>query len=223
MVLVKITQVEKQKKHLSRFNIFLDGQFVFGADEDLVVDRRLVVGKEISEGDLEKILFETQVGKLMERIYGLFNIRMRSKKELRDYLRNLSFKRKIKGQEEISEMVIESTIERAIKKGLIDDEQFAKSWIESRSKKYGVNRIKQELFQKGIDKEIINGIMNNELRIMEEETAEKALERKINHWKNLEKIKFRKKAYDLLLRRGFDVEMVKNVVEKKVKELYNRE
>ena len=54
----KITSVEPQKKNLRRFNVYLDGEFAFGADEDLVVNKRLVVGKEISKEDLEKILFE---------------------------------------------------------------------------------------------------------------------------------------------------------------------
>ena len=41
----KITSVEVQKRNPGRFNIFLDGEFVFGADEDLVVDHRLIPGK----------------------------------------------------------------------------------------------------------------------------------------------------------------------------------
>src|SRR4051812_22784523 len=109
---MKVTSVEPQKKNLKRFNIFLDGQFAFGADEDLVVERRLVPGKEIPVEDLDKLLSEAEVGKLMERMYGLFNIRQRSEKEVKDYLRNLSFKRKIKGDEEISEVVVQNLIEK---------------------------------------------------------------------------------------------------------------
>src|SRR3989338_6951294 len=98
----KITSVEPQIKNPKRFNLFLDGVFAFGADEDLVVNRRLVVGKELSSPDMEQLVKETEVGKLMERMYRLFNIRSRSEKEVRDYLKNLSFKRKVKDKEEIS-------------------------------------------------------------------------------------------------------------------------
>ena len=35
---MKITQVERQKKNPKRFNVYLDGVFSFGADEDLIVD-----------------------------------------------------------------------------------------------------------------------------------------------------------------------------------------
>src|SRR5689334_19315727 len=129
-----ITSVEPQKKDPHRFNIYLDGQFAFGADEDLVVNFRLLKGKEIPREDLDKLLFEATVGKLMDRLYGLLGRRARSEKEIRDYLRNLSFKRKIKEKEELTEVVIESLIERLKKKGLIDDVQFAQSWAESRRK-----------------------------------------------------------------------------------------
>src|SRR5260221_7244215 len=147
---MKVTQVEPQKKNPRRFNIYLDGQFAFGADEDTVVNYRLLVGKEISTEDLPKILFETEVGLLMGRLYNLFSVRQRSEKEVRDYLRRLNFKRKLKDDEPLSEVVIEQLIERLKQKEILNDEQFAKSWMESRrrNKKKRVNAIKAELYQK---------------------------------------------------------------------------
>ena len=53
----RITSVESQTKNKNRFNIFLDGQFAFGADEDLVVDWRLIPGKLLNVSDVEKLLF----------------------------------------------------------------------------------------------------------------------------------------------------------------------
>lgn len=217
---MKITSVEPQKRNTRRFNIFLDGKFAFGADEDLVVDRRLVVGKEILPEDLEKILFETEVGKLMERMYGLFNIRQRSEKEIRDYFRNLSFKRKIKDQDGISDLAIDSVIEILKRKRLLDDLEFAKSWVDARrkSKKKGINALKQELFQKGINKEIAEEVLSIENQLVsEEELAEQAMERKMRIWKNLEPPVFKKKAYDFLMRRGFEYDVVRLVVEKFLK------
>ena len=214
---MKITSVEPQKKNRKRFNIFLDGIFAFGADEDLVVDRRLVIGKEITPPDLEKILKETEVGKLMERMYGLFNIRTRSEKEIKDYFRMLSFKRKVKGDEEISNMVVDNIIEKLIKKSMVDDLIFARSWMEARSKKYGINRIKQELYKKGINREIIDEIVGGEGLENVELVAQKLLDKKIGRWKNLKPMEFKKKAYDFLLRRGFEYELVKGIVEKELK------
>ncbi|OGE64611.1 hypothetical protein A3J13_01270 [Candidatus Daviesbacteria bacterium RIFCSPLOWO2_02_FULL_36_8] len=212
---MKITSVEPQKKNPKRFNIFLDGVFVFGADEDLVVDYRLIIGKEITPSDLEKLLKGSEIGKLMERMYRLFNIRQRSEKEVREYIRNLSFKRKLKDREEISEFATNSLIEKLQKKGMLNDLEFARSWMEARGKKFGINRIKQELYKKGINREIIEEVMNSEFRVQNSETvAENQLERKLERWKNLKPMEFRKKAFDFLLRRGFEYEIVKNIVEK---------
>lgn len=211
----KITSVEPQIKNPKRFNIFLDGIFAFGADEDLVVDSRLVVGKEISAEDLEKILFEAEVGKLMERMYRLFSIRQRSEKEIREYLKNLSFKRKISDKEKISEQAMELLIKKLKQKGLINDKEFAKAWVEARrrSKKKGKIVLKQELFQKGINREIIEEVISGGSVEDEEKLALQALEKKSRSLEKLTPLEFRKKAYEFLLRRGFEYEDVKKVIE----------
>src|SRR5581483_3810548 len=212
---MKITLVELQKKNNKRFNIYLNGQFAFGADEDLIVERRLVVGKEINPQELEKILFEAEVGKLMMRMYLLFNVRPRSEKEIREYLKNLSFKRKVKDQEEISEVVIESLVEKLKQKELINDLVFAKAWMESRrnSKKKGKNIIKAELYQKGIDREIVEEVFSEQLTDdSEQQLAKEALEKKMRIWKNLPDQEFKKKATEFLVRRGFEYSLAKDVV-----------
>lgn len=223
----KVTSVEPQKKTLrlrsgqapKRFNIFLDGQFVFGADEDLVVEHRLVVGKFFEPGEIEKLLFEAEVGKLMERMYGLFSVRQRSEKEVKDYLKNLSFKRKIKDQDEISEKIIGLVIDKLKQKRLLSDEEFARAWVEGRrrSKKKGKVALKQELFQKGIEKKIIDEILNQTTSEDEEKLADQALEKKLNTWKNLKQRELKKKAYEFLMRKGFEYDLVREIVEKKIK------
>lgn len=214
----KITSVEPQKKNTHRFNVFLDGEFGFGADEDLVVEYRLIAGKLIDPQELEKLLFEAEVGKLMERMYRLFNIRQRSEKEARDYLKNLSFKRKIKEREGISDVAIDLVIDKLKQKRLLNDEEFARSWLDARSKKKGVVVIKQELFKKGISREIIDEIVQIEnLGSKQKNTAEQLLFKRLPRLKNLPFLEKRKKSYEFLLRRGFNYEIVSSIVEKLIK------
>lgn len=223
---MKITQVERQKKNQKRFNIYLDGKFSFGADEDAVVDHRLVAGKDLSQDDLERILFATEVGKLMERMYGLFSVRQRSEKEVRDYLKQLSFKRKLKDQEELSEMVTEALIQRLKEKDLLNDERFAVEWIQARrvSKQKGINAIKSELYQKGIDREIIEKLLDPrfgkddmEGEEGEEEIAMKALEKKVRDFSQLSDIKEKQRILGFLMRKGFSYDVARTVIEKKLK------
>lgn len=217
----KITSVEVQKRNPHRFNIFIDGMFAFGADEDLVVNFRLLSGKEINPTDLEKILFEAQVGKLMDRMYNLFSIRARSEKEVRDYFRIKSFKLKVKGNEQISEIVIDSLIGKLKQKGMINDLEFAKSWVQARrkSKQKGKTALKSELFQKGIDRDIIEEVLAESSNENEEVLALQALEKKLKSWSNLDKIHFKKKAYEFLGRRGFGYEIISVVVAKMMEKM----
>ncbi len=211
----KITSVEPQKKNTSRFNIFLDEKFGFGADEDTIVKHRLIIGKDLDSQELQTVLFDTEVGKLLASLYNLFSFRQRSEKEVRDYLKNKSFKLVQKEKDPISDIVIDEAIRVFKDRGLINDLEFAKAWVESRriSKKKGPQVLKMELYQKGIDREIIDEVMNSEFRVQsDEELATQALEKKLNSWKNLEKQDFKKKASDFLLRCGFDYSTVRDVV-----------
>lgn len=215
--MAKITLVAPQRKNPRRYNVYLDGQFVFGADEDLVVEKRLVVGKEVPENDLEKLLYEAEVGKLMEKMYGLFSRRQRSEKEVRNYLGNLSYKRKLKGQEEILQSSIDLAVEKLKHKRLLDDAGFARAWVDARrkSKQKGKVALKAELIQKGIDKEIINKVLE-ESGDFESEVARasQALEKRLPRWRNLPDQMQKKKAYGYLVRLGFEYGVISEVVEK---------
>lgn len=214
----KITSIEVQKSS-KRFNIYIDGKFGFGADEDLVVDHRLFFGKLIDPADLEKLLFEAGVGKLMQRMYALFDRRLRSEKEIKDYFKNLSFKRKIKGQEEISDTAINLVVEKLKQKKLLNDEEFAKAWVESRSKKRGIKVLKSELYKKGINRDIIE-VEAGSLESEQENIAKDLLLKRLHRFKSLPVLDIKRKAYEFLLRKGFEYEIVKEVVEKLMKKEY---
>lgn len=219
---MKITSVEPQKKNPKRFNIFLGGKFGFGADVDTVVSKRLVVGREFSEQELEEILLETEVGKLMERVYKLLVVRARSEKEIRDYFRRKNIENKVKDREQISELLIDLVVERLKQKGLLNDEQFARDWVEARrkSKHKGKIALKMELFQKGIDSSIVD-----EALVIDEEgerlLAEKAIEKKLRVWRDLEPVKLKRKVIEYLMRRGFEYQVALGVVVKMLKKEYN--
>jgi regulatory protein len=213
----KITSVEPQKKNPRRYNIFLDGKFAFGADEDTVVKMRLVEGKDIAELDLEKIIFETQIGKLMEKMYGLFSVRNRSEKEIRDYLKRKNWENKIKDKDEVSDLVIEALIENLKRKEMINDKAFAQSWVEGRrrSKKKGNRALAAELFQKGIDPETIQEVINTDDN--QEKLAEEALQKKMKSFSSLPEKEFFQRAVTFLMRKGFDFSIAKSAVEKILK------
>lgn len=161
------------------------------------------------------------VDKLIQHLDKLFSVRARSEKEIRDYFKAKNYKLKIKNKEQITDSLIDLAIKRLKEQNLINDLQFARLWAESRSRKYGPQRIKQELFQKGIDRDLIDEVTLKQATGNSEQVAHQALEKKMKSWKNLPILKFKKKAYDFLLRRGFEYEIVKSVVEKYIRRGYN--
>lgn len=142
---------------------------------------------------------------LLQKVYRFLSFRDRSEKEIRDYLQ----RKKAQNPDEI--------IEQLKEQGLINDERFAREWVEARrrSKQKGVKALRLELWQKGVNKEIIEQVVSRQLSaVSEEQIAEKALEKKVSHWKNLEPMEFRKKATDFLMRKGFEYETVKKAIDK---------
>jgi regulatory protein len=151
----------------------------------------------------------------LQKLYRLFSFRQRSEKEIRDYFITKNYQLSAKNKNQIDKNTIEELISILKEQRLIDDLAFAKNWIESRSRKKGIRVIKSELVEKGIDRQIIEELISSQSSTPgEEQTAHRLLEKKIKVWENLPALELRKKAYDFLLRRGFEYETVKFAVEK---------
>ena len=99
---------------------------------------------------------------------------------------------------------------------LLDDQAFARSWIAWRAgKPFGINRIRFELKEKGIDTETAEEL----LKVFKEEVSEESVvlelaRRRKALLKNLEPDKIRSRLYGYLLRKGFSVSTVIKVLKK---------
>ncbi len=209
-----ITSVELQKtsrSNLPRYNIFLDGKFAFGVDEDLVVNRRLVQGKTLTESEIDQILEESEVGKMMGLMYSLFSVRQRTEQEVRKYFKLRNFKSKILDKNSVTDQSVDLLISQLKQKGLLNDLEFAKSWVEARrrSKQKGAIALKSELIQKGIDREIIEQVLSVE--VDEEALALESIQKKLDSFSKYDKLTFKKKVFDYLMRRGFDYSTIQKV------------
>ncbi len=148
--------------------------------------------------------------------------RPRSEKEITDYLRKKVKSQKSKGKiESQNEKTIDdSLIDRVIVKlkeyKFIDDADFAKFWIEQRTKFKGkpIRVIEFELKQKGIDREIIDEILSrfDERKDLDLESAKKLAEKKLDFYRGLDVRKRKEKVTNYLLRKGFSYETVKKVL-----------
>ena len=134
----------------------------------------------------------------------LLKFRQRSENEIRQRLK----------KKEFNSEIIESTVSFLKDKGFIDDNYFAKTWIESRIKKpLGIRRLKAELSIKGINKEIIDTQINEiKKSYAEEDIVGRIARGRLNKLKSIDPQKAKKRVYAYLLGRGFSPEVVMDII-----------
>ncbi len=134
----------------------------------------------------------------------LLKFRLRSENELRQRLKKKKFDADI----------IEMTLLFLKDKGFIDDNYFAKTWIESRIKKpLGIRRLKAELSIKGINKAIIDTQIDEIKKSYSEEDIVGGIAKdRLNKLKGIDPQKAKKRVYAYLLRRGFSPEVVIDII-----------
>ncbi len=132
--------------------------------------------------------------KLLERVLKFISFRPRSQKEILDYL-----KKKIPQKPDLQEKIFQEVKDL----GLVDDEAFARWWVEQRMtfRPKGKKALFYELKQKGVESSLIEEILAKE--IDETTLAYQAGQKKWNSLKNLPPEVGREKLVGFLSRRGF--------------------
>lgn len=197
-----ITAIKPQKNG-KRLNIYLDDKFGFGIDLENFVKLNLKVEQELSDSEIEKIIKKAEFQKTLDKILRFATLRPRSELELRGWLK----------RKKVHESLHKELFNRLKKLELMDDEKFAKWWIEQRIqfKSKSKKELNYELRTKGIEKEIIEKILE-ESEVNEEKAARELLEKKAYKWKNLPVRVARQKMSTFLASKGFGWEIIKEVI-----------
>jgi regulatory protein len=206
-----ITKIEKQKKISKRWNLYIDGEFACGLSEDTFLNFGFRTNDEITEETLNEVkrFDEYQFAKKTALDY--LSYRVRSVKEIKDKLK----------EKKISDETIGKTITHLEKLGLINDEEFARFLVQSSSgkKPSGKNVIKQKLYRKGISKEIAEKVLDE---MYTDVTEKKLLMDVFNKYqkkiRGIDKNKRRRKMFETLARKGFDFDLINELLNVKYKE-----
>lgn len=197
-----ITSIKSQKKK-DRVNIYLDDKFGFGIDLENFVKLGLKVDQEVTETEIEKIVKKAEFQKTLDKLLRFATLRPRSEKEISLWLR----------RKKVHESLHEELFNRLKHLELIDDEKFARWWIEQRSnfRPKPKRILNNELRIKGISNEIIKKVLG-ETKIDEEKMVKELLEKRAYKWKNLEPYEARQKMSQYLVQKGFNWEIIEKVV-----------
>ncbi len=196
----RITAIEPQQKNPGRVNIYLDGDFAFGLAR--IVAAWLKVGQDLGEEKIAALQGEDAGEIAYQKALHFIDYRPRSAAEVRQNLIRRA----------VPETLVEQTIARLQQNSLLNDEQFARTWIENRSEFRPRSRsaLKMELRRKGLSDEVIQSVVD--VNLDEEALARAAARKQAHRYKGLEWPEFRKKLGGFLARRGFSYTIIAPVL-----------
>lgn len=209
-----ITKIEIQKRNPKRRSVFIDGKFAFGLDEEVLYKLGVKKGDSLTEQQIKKITKEERKKEAKDVALKILSFRRRTEKQVRDKLQKKGF----------DEKTIKATIDKLKEFDLINDLEFATSWVKDRLafKPRGKKLLKQELWKKGIAKGVIDQV-TEELCQHEDESALDLMKKIEKKYKNLEPQVAKRRMFNFLLRRGFSYEVARQVLTQLTQSLVDQE
>jgi len=206
----RITALKIQVRDKDRVNVFVDGKYRFSLDISQVAELGIKNGAEYTEEELVELENESQFGKLYTRSLEYVLIRPRSQRELRDYLYRKTRDTRTKTgdvKKGVSKELTERVFQRLLEKGYLDDEKFARFWVENRNVRKGssLRKLRSELQAKGVESGIVQQVLENSERSDSDELR-KVIAKKASRYDDEQKLM----AY--LVRQGFRYDDVKEAL-----------
>jgi regulatory protein len=197
----QITALRLQKRNQKRVNVYLDGSYAFAVQK--VVAASLSLGQTLSEKEIEGIRSRDAVEAAHDRVLRFLSYRPRSRVEVVRYLE----RRKVPSE------IIDAVVERLVRSGLLDDEAFARYWVDNREqfRPRGAHSLRFELRGKGVPDAVIEQALEG---LDETASAYRAAHRKAVRLSQLDYAAFRRRVGGFLQRRGFEYAVVKETVDR---------
>lgn len=217
---MRVSKLEYQKRDSNRVNLYIDGKFFCGISLDTLAKESLYEGLEIEDTVLNHILVEELSLRFWIRVLEYISRSPKSEYQIVKYLKELKFKKKnIWYKEDLDidwDSLISNIVERLKKYKYIEDESFARMFVQSRmrSKPRGKSVLIGELLSKGISKDIAQLVCEQEV------VDEYSLLRDVF------KKKYKGRLFDerdskmvnFLLRKGFSWDLIQRLKEDDFKE-----
>lgn len=201
----KITKIEVQKKRKERVSVFLEGEYAFGLNGEVALKFGLKEGDRITQKEIDEILLQEEKKAAKNRALRFLAYRARSEKEVVDKLAEIGY----------DEKIITWVVSELKRLGFVNDEEFVRSFCNSKMtyKPMGERLLRQQLREKGINEEIIEKALEETYSEKNQvEIAKSLAERRKQQYKDLDWRKRRKRIADFLFRRGFNWEVIEEVL-----------
>lgn len=192
----EITRVRERR---GRARIFVDGEFWAEIDADVAVERGLREGVALGLEELEAARVAGERALAMNRALHFLGYRARSRSEVRGRLRRYGY-----GEETVG-----AVLGRLEELGYLDDEEFARTMVREKARRYGPRRVSADLRRSGVDAELAQGIVEEEFAERSEvEAARSAAARRYNGGGSDAEAR---RVYGFLVRRGYSADVCAEV------------
>lgn len=198
-----ITKIEAQKRSKDRVNIYVDEEYFMAVYAELVYTHSLKKGMEIDKESLESLLHDEMYMKAKNKALSVLSKSDQSEKKLREKLLN-----------DYDENIVEEVIEFLKGYKLINDNLLAEKIVHDNMNlsKFGKNKIKQNLYNKGIAASDIQDAISQIDPDEEYENAKYLAEKRLKRLKGENKNKINQKIYQHLAYKGFNYDIIKRVL-----------
>lgn len=198
-----ITKIEAQKRSKDRVNIYVDEEYFMAVYAELVYTHSLKKGMEIDKDSLESLLHDEMYMKAKNKALSILSKSDQSEKKLREKLLN-----------DYDENIVEEVIEFLKGYKLINDNLLAEKIVHDNMNlsKFGKNKIKQNLYNKGIAASDIQDAISQIDPDEEYENAKYLAEKRLKRLKGEDKNKINQKIYQHLAYKGFSYDIIKRVL-----------
>lgn len=144
--------IKAQKGRGSKIHLLLDDEYQITTDVNFWAENYIKDGTDITDEDWDILVDKINYRKAFNKCADFLSRRDHSVKELREKLLRT-----------VDEASADKAIERFEELGYLDDEKFAKNYAEHlfNNKNYSDNHVKQELYKKGISRDIVAQILED--------------------------------------------------------------
>src|ERR687888_386230 len=199
-----ITALEPQERRGGkRVNVFLDGRYAFSLDAEVALGLR--VGEEVTDTAAAALLERDQLQTALDAALTFLGHRPRSEQEIRRRL----------ARKTLPPTIVERVLARLREYGLVNDEAFARYWVEQRQtfRPRGARLLKAELRQRGVPTDLAAEVAE-ETEVSADKDAYRAAQKKAYQLASLDERTFRTRLAQFLARRGFDWDTIAPTVER---------
>jgi len=199
-----VTDIKLQTHDKNRVSIFINGDYRFSIC--LALAGAMAKGQSIDESQVQALIEKDQQHQAYHKAVRFLGFRSRSIHEINVYLEAKGF----------AALAITHTIEKLIRLKYLDDETFAREWIDHRKRisPRSALHLRWELKQKGIADSVVDQLLNE---FDEYESAWSAIKRKLHRWEHLDPVEFKKKVFSFLSRKGFSMDTCRYACDRALK------